>query len=172
MPLHKTNPDPTIIKLLNELETEFETFQHDPFFTCEDSKSFWDAHTKGRSVANSKTLMLRDKKKTNYYMVITDCQKRVDLKSLQSQINSKRLSFASAPDLESMLQVYPGCVNPFSLIHDTENQIQLFIDQSSLDFEYQTFHPSNNEYSLELKTKDFLSFLKSINHIPTTIDLV
>jgi Ala-tRNA(Pro) deacylase len=171
MPLHKTNPDPAILQKLKDLEITFQTHQHTPFFTCADSKQFWDIHTKGRSVSNSKTLMLRNKKKTNYYMVITDCQKRVDLKALQEKINAKRLSFASAPDLEAILQVYPGCVNPFSLIHDTQNKIQLFIDQPDLEFDYQTFHPSNNEYSLELSTEDFLAYLKSVNHDPKLISL-
>jgi Ala-tRNA(Pro) deacylase len=162
MAIHQQKPDPKIMQKLEDLNIDFETFNHAPFFTCADSSDLYTEHIKDNLVANSKTLILRNKKKTNYYMVITDCNKKIKIKSLQERINSGRLSFVSPNDLESILEVYPGCVNPFSLIHDQDNKIDLIIDEESLHFQHQTFHPSNNEYTIKLSTDSFLKYLGAL----------
>ena len=163
MPLHHQNPDPQIIQSLENQGIKYTLLEHSPFFSCQDSESFWSNRIQNstQTIANCKTLMLRDKKKKNYYMYITFCDQKVDLSQFQKDIDSKRLSFASETDLESLLQVYPGCVNPFSLIHDQQNKIQVYIQKETLNYDLQAFHPGNNKYSIELTTKDFQKFLSN-----------
>lgn len=170
MTIHTQKPDPAIIQSLNNQAIQFELLEHNPFFTCDDSGSFWNSRIQNsdQTIANCKTLMLRDKKKQNYYMYITFCDQKVDLSQFQKDIDSKRLSFASEQDLESLLQVYPGCVNPFSLIHDTKHEIQVYIQKETLTFDLQAFHPGNNKYSIELTTNDFQNFLSKTGN-PITI---
>ncbi len=171
MTIHHQNPDPKIIQSLKDQSISYTLLEHSPFFSCQDSESFWSnrIQSSSQTIANCKTLMLRDKKKKNYYMYITFCDQKVDLSQFQNDIDSKRLSFASESDLESLLQVYPGCVNPFSLIHDQENMIHVYIHKETLKFDLQAFHPGNNKYSIELTTQDFQNFLSNTGNKVTIL---
>jgi len=53
-----------ILETLNKLDIQFELFEHGPFRTCDDSRSFYE----GREGGDSKNLFIRDK---NYRLVKT-----------------------------------------------------------------------------------------------------
>lgn len=53
-------------------------------------------------------------------------------KYLSKQINSARLSFASADDMLKYLDLYPGACSILGLINDTENEVKLIIDKDIL----------------------------------------
>lgn len=164
-----SSPDQTIIDAFQNLHIKYELIQHDPFFTCAESGSFWKQRAKQnpeKTTSNAKSLLVRNKKKTEYFLVLLDCELKIDMKALAQKLDTTRLSFASPNDLEQLMKVYPGCVNPFSLIHDKSQKIKLFIQKEILDFSHQAYHPGDNKFSVELTTTDFLKYLKnnSITH--------
>ena len=94
-------------------------------------------------------------------------------RELSSQINSSRLSFAESDYMEKFLDVTPGSVSIMGLMNDTENKVQLLVDEDILKPEYVGCHPCINTSSLRLKTKDvFDTFLKAVHHDYITVKLV
>lgn len=53
-------------------------------------------------------------------------------KELSSQINSARLSFASAEAMEEYLDILPGSVSVMGLMNDKENAVTLLVDEDVL----------------------------------------
>lgn len=166
-------PDPKIIDKLQNYNLQYELIQHEPFFTCEESSQFWKSRAgedNSKQTSKAKSLLVRNKKKTQYYLIVVDCDFKIDMKQLETILDSSRLSFASPNDLNSLMQVYPGCVNPFSLIHDQNKQVLLFIQSHILEATHQAFHPGNNEFSVELPTQDFLKYFKEEGITINTIE--
>lgn len=83
-----------------------------------------------------------------------------------------KVRMAGAEDLESVLGCFQGCVNPLSLVNDTNNEVKLIIaDKKIKDIEWVAFHPGDNTATIELKTADFESLLKGWNRNITYLDL-
>lgn len=119
-----------------------------------------------------KNLFLCNRQKTNYYLLMMPGDKVFKTKELSSQINSARLSFASAEDMEKYLNILPGSVSVMGLMNDTENHIQLLVDEDVLAEEFVGCHPCVNTSSLKLKTKEvFDIFLKEVHHNMITVRL-
>lgn len=74
-------------------------------------------------------------------------------KDLSAQIHSARLSFAKPEYMEKFLDITPGSVSVLGLMNDTENHVQLLIDEDVLNSEYVGCHPCINTSSLRLRTK-------------------
>ena len=167
-------PDPEIIKKFQKYNLQYELIQHDPFFTCAESSEFWVSRStqdQSKTTSNAKSLLLRNKNKTQYYLLVVNCNLKVDIKTLQTQLDSTKLSFASPSDLTELLQVYPGCVNPFSLIHDQQRKVDFYIQSEILNHSHQAFHPGNNHFSVEMPTKDFFSYFQEVGISIRTINL-
>lgn len=148
---------------LQDLNIEFEKFEHKPFFTCEESDHFYQ-HSSG---AHCKTLFLRNKKKSAYFLAVVESHNRVDTKELCKFLEQSggKLSFASAEDLEHFLGIQPGSVTPFALLHPNSSQIHtVLIDDGLFEHEHVHFHPLRNTATLKLKTSDFEKFLGSQSH--------
>lgn len=159
-------PDQTIIQKFQDFQIKYELIKHEPFFTCAESSSFWKqraAQDPSKITSNAKSLLVRNKKKTEYFLVVVDCDLKINMKELAEKLNTSRLSFASPNDLNDLMKVYPGCVNPFSLIHDKEHKIKLYVQQEVLSCNFQAYHPGNNAYSVELSTNAFKNFMQNLN---------
>ena len=66
--------------------------------------------------ADAKNLFVRDDKKSSYYLITVRGSKRVDLQEFRKAYGTRRLSFASAEDLERLLGLFPGSVTPLGLL--------------------------------------------------------
>ena len=108
-------------------------------------------------------MFLKSKKTDNYYLAIIPAKDRLNLKELELRLNDK-IGFASESELKNILDLTPGAVSPFSLINDKENQVTLVISKQVLDSDIVSFHPNINTETLELKQKDFQSYLDSIKN--------
>ena len=112
-----------------------------------------------------KNLFLCNRQKTNFYLLMMPGDKPFKTKELSAQINSARLSFASAEDMEKYLDIHPGAVSVMGLMNDHDNAVQLLVDEDVLKGEYLGCHPCVNTSSLKLKTADvFTTFLDAVNH--------
>lgn len=71
------------------------------------------------------------------------------------------------------LDIHPGSVSIMGLMNDTENHVQLLVDEDVLKGEYVGCHPCVNTSSLKLKTADvFGKFLEAVHHDYRVVTLV
>ncbi len=91
---------------------------------------------------------------------------------LSAQIDSSRLSFATAEYMEQYLDILPGSVSVFGLMNDKDCHVQLLIDEDILKGEYVGCHPCVNTSSLKVKVSDIMNiFLPAVSHSPIIVKL-
>ncbi|MBQ2764804.1 MAG: prolyl-tRNA synthetase associated domain-containing protein [Firmicutes bacterium] len=108
--------------------------------------------------ADAKNLFVRDDKKRNYYLITVKGDKRVDLKEFRQKQNTRSLSFASADDLKSILDLIPGAVTPFGLLNDEECKVTFYLDADFTDLI--GVHPNDNTATVWLKAEDLIRIIK------------
>ena len=120
-----------------------------------------------------KNLFLCNRQKTNFYLLMMPGDKTFKTKELSKQIGSARLSFASPEDMERYLDITPGSVSIMGLMNDTENVVQLLVDEDVLKGEYVGCHPCINTSSIRIKTEDlFGRVLEAMHHTMRVVKLV
>ena len=127
-----------VYKVLDELGISYARHEHPPVFTVEEAEKHWTQITG----AHCKNLFLRNKKGNRHYLVILEASKVADLKSLNKLLGEDRLSFASAERLMKFLGLETGAVSAFGLINDTENHVQVVIDEDLKQAAAVNFHPT------------------------------
>ena len=119
-----------------------------------------------------KNLFLCNRQKTLFYLLLMPGSKPFRTKELSAQIGSARLSFASEEYMEQFLDLTPGSVTVLGLMNDTDNRVQLLIDEDVVKDEYFGCHPCINTSSLKMKTNDILEkFLPAVHHEPIFVKL-
>lgn len=112
-----------------------------------------------------KNLFLCNRQKTQLYLLMMPGDKPFKTKEITSQIGSARLSFASAEDMEKYLDIMPGAVSIMGLMNDTENKVQLLVDEDILKGEYLGCHPCVSTSSLRVRTDEiFGKYLSAVHH--------
>ncbi len=120
-----------------------------------------------------KNLFLCNRQKTHFYLLLMPGDKKFKTKELSSQINSARLSFASADDMLKYLDIEPGAVSVMGLMNDHDHQVQLLIDEDVLEDEYFGCHPCVCTSSLKMRTQDVIErILPATGHTYRTVHLV
>ena len=98
--------------------------------------------------------------------------KVLSTKDLKVQINSSRLSFGTAEELQEKLNLTPGSVNVVSLMFDKENSIKLLVDEDILKQEYFGFHPMINTSTIKVKTSEvFEKIIPALLHNPILVNI-
>ena len=119
-----------------------------------------------------KNLVLCNRQKTDFYLLLMEGDKPFRTKDLSKQIGSSRLSFAAPEDMEQYLDCTPGSSSIMGLANDTENKVQLLMDEDIKAGEYLGCHPCINTSSLKLRTADVLeTFLPAVHHEPIFVHL-
>lgn len=119
-----------------------------------------------------KNLFLRNRQKTDFYLLMMPGSKPFKTKDITSQLGCSRLSFAEAEFMQEFLNITPGSVSVLGLMNDKENRVRLVIDKDILNSEYIGCHPCINTSSLAIKTSDILNkFLKAVAHEPRTVNM-
>lgn len=112
-----------------------------------------------------KNLFLCNRQKTQFYLLMMPGDKPFKTKEITSQIGSARLSFASAEDMEKYLDIKPGAVSIMGLINDTNNKVQLLVDEDILNGEYIGCHPCVSTSSLRVRKDEiFGKYLDAVHH--------
>ena len=110
---------------------------------------------------DAKNLFVRDDKKKEYYLITVKGDKRVDLNKFKEEHKTRRLSFASPNDLESIMNLIPGAVSPLGLLNDNELKVKFYIDNAFLkNKKIIGIHPNDNTATLWLKTEDLIEIIK------------
>lgn len=119
-----------------------------------------------------KNLFLCNRQKTQFYLLMMPADKVFKTKDLSTQINSARLSFADAEQMEKFLDITPGAVSVLGLINDKGNSVTLIVDEDILNDKYIGCHPCVNTTSLRIKTTDvFDTLINAANHNKTVVRL-
>lgn len=154
--------------LLDSLGIEYFRVDHDATASipaCEEVETILGIHI-------CKNLFLCNAQRTKFYLLLMPGRKKFKTKNLSKQINSARLSFADDSHMEEFLDITPGSVSVLGLMNDTENRVQLIIDNDVLKDEDFGCHPCINTSSLRIKTADILNkFLPAVHHEPVFVDL-
>lgn len=154
--------------LLDSLGIEFDRIDHEAIFDMDHLKDV----RRSLGISINKNLFLCNTQKTRFYLLLMPGEKPFKTKELSKQVNSSRLSFGPSDILFDMLHVTPGSVNILSLMHDTENKVQLVIDEDVVKGEFMGMHPMINTTSIKVKKEDILNkFLKYIHHEPIFVTL-
>ena len=119
-----------------------------------------------------KNLLLCNRQKTDFYLLLLPGDKPFKTSVLSKQIGSSRLSFADAEFMERFLDITPGSLSVLGLMNDTEHHVQLLIDEDVLKGEYVGCHPCINTSSLRLKTCDLMEkIIPAMGHEPRMVVL-
>lgn len=156
-----------ILNCLNRKQISYKLIEHLPVYTAAEA----DQYTKGYDFIKAKNLFLHHKH--HYYLVVLPDDKRIDMKRLQKQLQSGRLSFASDDSLFEILGITTGAVSPFNLINDRKHQVNLVIDQEIADQDNSMIgcHPNDNTKTVLLSVHDLLKFVKGWGNQVTTLPL-
>lgn len=152
---------------LNALDIGFEVVEHEPALTTEQANHFIE----GVEGVRTKTMFLTDKKKRNFYLVIMDDSKRMDMKRFSEIVQTKRIKMASSESLYEKMQLPPGVVSPFGLLNNMEKDIHVYIDKEIMSEKRMSFHPNTNEKTLFLETDDLIKYVESLGYKVCIIEM-
>ena len=116
-------PDPSaLFELLSRESISYRRYEHPAVFTCEQADGVVPA---SEGAIHSKNLFLRDKRGRRHWLLVTACEKAVDLKGVARVLDTDTLSLGSPERLWKHLRVTPGSVTILALMHDSERQVEL-----------------------------------------------
>lgn len=120
-----------------------------------------------------KNLFLTNRQHTQFYLLMMPGDKVFKTKEISGQLGCARLSFGEPEYMEQYLDITPGSVSVLGLMNDTENKVQLVVDEDVLQGEYVGCHPCINTTSLKLKKEDiFGSLIKAMHHEMIVVKLI
>ena len=143
-----------LIKLLNEKGYEYRNNKHKALFTVSDSIKL-RGEIKG---SHSKNLFLKNKK-NNFYLISCNELSEIKLKYISKSLGMGNVSFAREEYLLDLMGVKPGSVTPFGLLNNTDNKIELYLEESLYSAELVNFHPLINTATITMSSKDFVDFM-------------
>ena len=147
-----------IAKKLQELGITYNVVDHPPVFTTEQA----DSYIKELEGVWTKSMFLTNRKKTQYYLLIMDDKKTLDMDLFKELVSANRIRMASLDSLVEKMNLPAGTVSPFGLLNNEEKDIHVYFDKDIISDDAMTFHPNTNEKTIFIKSKDLFRFLKSI----------
>ncbi|OOM80960.1 prolyl-tRNA synthetase associated domain-containing protein [Clostridium sp. BL-8] len=146
--------------ILDSLEIKYTRYEHEAIYTVNEANKL-EISIPG---AHCKNLFIRNRKGDIHYLVLLDDSKRADLKLLEKQIESTKLSFASEERLFKYLGLKPGSVTPFGLINDINSEVIVLVDRDLIDASIVNFHPNVNTATIGVSYNDLEKFIKWHNN--------
>ena len=143
-----------LIRLLDIRGYDYDFHEHDALFTVEDSNEL-RGEIKG---LHSKNLFLKNKK-NKFYLLSCHEFSKINLKSISKSFDLGNVSFAKKEYLLELLGISPGSVTPFALLKNTENNIDLYLEDKMHESEFINFHPLTNKATITIKSRDFIEFM-------------
>lgn len=120
-----------------------------------------------------KNLFLCNRQETDFYLLMMPGDKKFKTKELSAQLGCSRLSFAKEAYMLEFLDITPGSVSVMGLMNDSNNRVQLLMDEDLLQQEYIGCHPCINTSSLRLKRDDLMErIIPAMKHSPRFVRLL
>lgn len=157
-----------VYRFLEKIGVEIFGLSHDSADTME----ICEIIEKNLGAEICKNLFLCNAQATTFYLLMMPGKKVFKTKFLSKQINSSRLSFASAENMEKLLDIKPGSVSVMGLINDSENSVNLLIDKDLLDLPFIGVHPCINTSTIKISTSDLTDkIIPAMGREFTVVDL-
>ena len=157
-----------VYDLLDKLNIPYERIDHEAAMTmeaCAEVDKVLDATI-------CKNLLLCNRQKTDFYLLMMPGDKVFKTKDLSAQIGSSRLSFAEPCFMEQFLDITPGSLSVMGLMNDHDHRVKLLMDEDVTKGEFIGFHPCINTSSLRLRTADLMEkIIPAMGHEPTFVKL-
>lgn len=155
-----------ILLYLDQHNIPYQYVAHPPVYTCE------QAHLYRPTLpgVSTKNLFLRDDRR-RLYLVMTACEKRLDLKQLGKVLGTSKLHFGDEASLLQWLGVTPGAVTVLGLINDKDHQVELIVDCAIWEGEFFLCHPLVNTATLVLAQADLRRFFGLTGHTPRLVEV-
>jgi Ala-tRNA(Pro) deacylase len=138
----------------------YQRVEHPAVFTCAET----ELHRPKVPAVSTKNLFLCDKKARRFFLVVTSCEKTVNLDALSPQLGVPYLRFASEENLMRILGVTRGAVTMMGLANDTEQLVELWIDAEIWQGETFLSHPLVNTATLVLSKSELERFFALTGH--------
>lgn len=129
-----------VFERLNELNIKYEVMNHPAVYTIEEMDDL-GITAKGDVCKN---LFLRDEKGKRHFLVVLGKDKKADLKDIQKQLGSSKLSFASVERLDKYLKLEKGEVTPLGVINDVDAAVEVVFDNELIEKNRLGVHPNTN----------------------------
>lgn len=149
-----------VMDKLNELSIKVQIVEHEPALTTEQADKFIE----GIEGVRTKTMFLTNRKKKNFYLVIMDDAKRLDMDKFKEITEEKQIKIASAESLAEKMRLVPGVVSPFGLLNNDDKDIKVYIDKEIITQDRMSFHPNTNEKTIFINTTDLIKYLNNIGY--------
>ena len=157
-----------VYDLLDSLGVEYHRVDHEEAMTMEACAAIDQA----LEATICKNLMLCNRQKTAFYLLMLPGGKVFKTSELSKKIGSSRLSFAPGEYMEEYLDITPGSLSILGLMNDKDDHVQLLIDEDVLKGEYVGCHPCINTSSLRIRTADLTEkIIPAMGHTPQIVTL-
>ncbi len=157
-----------VYDFLDRLQISYQRVDHAPAMTmeaCEEIDKVLGAPT-------CKNLLLCNRQKTDFYLLLMPGDKAFQTKELSSRLGVSRLSFAPGEAMEEYLDITPGSLSIMGLMNDKDLCVKLVIDAPVLESPLIGFHPCINTSTLRVQTADLTEILiPAMKHTPTIVNL-
>lgn len=136
---------------------------HPPVYTCADAAQYRPV----MQGLETKNLFLYAGER--YYLMMTACEKRLDLKALGQAVGASKLHFVSPEKLMELLGLEPGAVTVLALVNDAAHRISLLVDADYWPSEAYWCHPMVNTATLVLEHAELVRFFALTGHTPQVV---
>ncbi len=153
-----------LLAYLNSHAIPYTRSEHPPVYTCEEA-ALYRGPAPG---VDTKNLFLRDGAR-RFYLVMTACEKRLDMKALGQSIGAAKLHFASEEQLLDVLGLTPGAVTVLALVNDPHNRVTLLVDADYWPADAYLCHPLVNTATLVLEHAGLMRFFALTGHAPRVV---
>jgi len=154
------------LEFLDAQNIPYQRVEHPPVYTCEEAERL---RPKLPGVS-TKNLFLRDRQGA-VYLVVTACEKKLDLKKLGQQMGAAKLHFGSEDKLWEVLGLTRGSVTVMGLINDTEHRVQLWVDAEIWQEDNFLCHPLVNTATLLLSKSSLERFFEISGHSINLVEM-
>ena len=157
-----------VYDLLDGLGVEYWRIDHEAAMTMEACLAVDEA----LGCAICKNLLLCNRQKTDFYLLMLPGDKVFRTSDLSKKIGSSRLSFADGAFMEEFLDITPGSLSVLGLMNDKNMRVRLLIDKELLSSDTIGCHPCINTSSLRIRTEDLMKkIIPAMGHEPTIVEL-
>ena len=148
-----------VYKIFKELNINYNKVEHPPLYKVEDEAKYG---LKFDGVI-CKSLFIRNKDKSNYYLVALPAEKRINLKILEEQLQETRLSFGNEEILFEKFKIKSGSVSILNIIEVEKTDVKFIIDETLLNSKKVCFHPNINTETVVFSSKDIEKIMNNYN---------
>ena len=136
-----------ILGMLRNCGLEYELFEHEPVYTCEQA-----ARVRGITPDQGiKCLLL--KSENGFVLALTRGDRNMDFKKIAALEGVKKVSFANDGEIHKIAQCPKGCVHPFC-------DVKTYLDRILLNSESIEFNPGCHDKSVKMKVADLVKLIK------------